>query len=332
MNTRQLSPYLLLFPLMSLGAISGLISASSFNLQWHHLTEALIYDAQSLQAQLITSLRLPRVILAALIGASLAVAGALMQGITRNPLASPSLLGINAGAACTIMLATTGIIAPLNQLPLVITAAIGATFAGALVMLLGGGLRGQLHPMRTLLSGIAVSAALMALTRAALILDEQAQAIISWLSGSLADTGWQHVGQIWPWILPALLLSLVTANSFNLLALGDDVARGLGVNPSQVRLTASALVIVLAASAAAVAGPVSFVGLMVPHLMRQLIGQDYRLLLPLCALGGATLMIWADALSRHLAFPAETPVGILTALTGAPFFLWLACRSNRSHA
>lgn len=315
----------LILSLFSGGFVAAMLGWSAFTLTLTDLSTVLFSAPESIAQQLLVSLRLPRVLVAMLVGASLAVAGALMQAITRNPLASPSLFGINAGAACMLIVVSSGWLPFLNGLPLLLSTAIGALISALLVLALGGALQGRLHPVRVLLAGIAVTAALTALTRTLLILDEEAQAVVDWLTGSLADIGWDHWQHLWPFAGAALLLSLLLSQGLNLLALGDEVAIGLGVNPLRTRLAAGGLVIVLAASAVAVAGPVAFVGLLVPHVMRALVGRDHRVLIPATALGGAALMLWADALSRALAFPAETPVGVVTALIGAPCFLYLSC-------
>ncbi len=319
-----------LFSIVALlaGIAAAAIGASTFTLTLTDFASAVFGDASSLASQLILTVRLPRILVAAVAGAALAMAGALMQGITRNPLASPALFGINAGAACLLVLTQTGLVAWLSGLPLILVTALGAALSGALVLMLGGGISGRIHPVRVVLAGVAVTALLMALTRTLLILDEQAQAVLDWLAGSLTDVGWDQWHQLWPWVFAAGLLSLLMAQSMNLLALGEEMASGLGLSPLKIRLQVSALVIVLAASVVAVTGPIAFVGLLVPHLARRLVGADHRILLPISALLGATLMVWADLVSRWLVFPSETPVGLVTALLGAPCFLWLTSREQ----
>ena len=304
------------------------MGGSTFNLQFNHLVQVLFSDAETLATQLILTVRMPRVLIAVAAGASLSVAGALMQGITRNPLASPALFGINAGAACLLVSAQMGVVPLLNELPLMLVTAIGAGLAGALVLIMGGGLTGKLHPTRIVLAGVAVSAFLIAITHTLLILDEQAQSALSWLAGSLTDTAWLHWNQLWPWLLVGGGIAIALSQPLNLLALGDDAASGLGVSPTKLRLKASVAVVLLAASTVAVTGPIAFVGLLIPHLARKLVGYDYRILLPVSALLGAALMCWADFISRLLVFPTETPVGLVTVLLGAPCFIWLARRQQ----
>lgn len=204
-----LSPSIL-FPALLLLLMAGIASAtiggSTFALTLNDLFNALLGDAQNLAAQLVLTIRLPRVLVAATVGAALALAGTLMQGITRNPLASPALFGLNAGAGCFLVLVQTGLL-PV-PMPVMLATAMGAALAGGLVLMLGGGLQGRIHPVRVVLAGVAVAALLTAITRSLLILDEQAQAVVDWLSGSLVDTDWHHWQQLWPWVLPAGLATL----------------------------------------------------------------------------------------------------------------------------
>ncbi|TBR41598.1 iron ABC transporter permease [Marinomonas agarivorans] len=327
--------YLVSFPLVSVWLVLGFacatVGGSTFDLRFSQLAEALIslwrpHADVDLGSQLIISIRLPRVLIAAGVGAALAMAGALMQGLTRNPLASPALFGINAGAACVLVMTQTGMLLFLSELPSIISTMIGAALSGVVVLTLGGGLHGRLHPTRMVLVGVALGALLLALTRALLILDEQSQLILSWLAGSLMDTGWDHWHQLWPWLLLGSLMAFYFSQKLNVLALGDEMAIGLGVSAINTRLWASLVVIVLTASSVAVTGPIAFVGLLVPHLARYVVGHDYRILMPFCALLGAGLLSWADLLSRYLAFPSETPIGLVTALIGGPCFIWLANR------
>ncbi|MBB1485418.1 FecCD family ABC transporter permease [Oceanospirillum sediminis] len=313
-----------LLVLLAAGVILASIGASTFTLTLSDFWQAISGQASTLAAQLVSTIRLPRVMVAAVAGAALAMAGALMQGITRNPLASPALFGINAGAACLLVMAQSGFLPILTSLPLIVVTAIGAALSGALVLMLGGGLAGRIHPVRVVLAGVAVTALLVALTRTLLILDEQSQSVLDWLSGSLTDIGWKQWHQLWPWVLIAAVLSWLLAQKMNLLALGEEMASGLGVSPVRLRLQVSCLVIILAAATVAITGPIAFVGLLVPHLARRFTGADHRILLPVCAVMGATLMVWADYISRLLVFPSETPIGLVTALIGAPCFLWLA--------
>ncbi|WP_114634942.1 FecCD family ABC transporter permease [Vibrio splendidus] len=286
------------------------------------------FDESNMTHQILATLRAPRAYAGLLIGASLAVAGLLMQGLTRNPLASPSILGINAGAACFMALAAIGI-PVVSELNPILNAVLGALLSGGAVMLLGGFFSERSHPLRLVLAGIAITALLIGLTRAALILaDDMAYSVLHWLTGSLSsvdDGQWQ---QLWPPVVIGLVLAMSLARNLNLLALGEEVAVGLGSNIRLTRLVSGLTIVLLAGASVAIAGPIGFVGLLVPHLVRPMVGHNYHLLIPISALAGAALVSWSDALSRAIAFPTETPVGVITALLGTPCFILIATRRS----
>ncbi|WP_284191666.1 FecCD family ABC transporter permease [Vibrio zhanjiangensis] len=300
---------------------------SSFTLTASDLVDYwLAFDEANITHQIFATLRAPRAYAGLIIGAGLAVSGLLMQGLTRNPLASPSILGINAGAACFMALASVGlpILSGLNP---IINAVCGALLSGITVMLLGGFFSARSHPLRLVLAGIAISALLVGITRAALILgDDMAYSVLHWLTGSLSTLDNNQWQQLWPPVIAGLILALGLARNLNLLALGDEVAIGLGTNIWLTRLLSGAAIVLLAGSSVAIAGPIGFVGLLVPHLIRPIIGHNYHLLIPISALAGAALVAWSDAISRAIAFPTETPVGVITALLGTPCFILLAMR------
>ena len=317
--------------LLAIGFVLSMLSFSSFDLSVYDLLGLLVsFNSDSLAQQILYSLRLPRTLGALLIGANLAVAGVMMQGLTRNALASPSILGITSGAACCMALSSIGVVF-LAQLHSVLVAALGGLIGGALVMVLGGFFSRSAHPLRLVLAGIAVSSLLVGVTRASLILaDDMAYSVMSWLAGSVANLDWQQLQTLWPCSLVALLLACATAGKMNLLSLGEEVATGLGLNIKHTRWLACLSIILLTASSVAVAGPVAFVGLLIPHIARKFVGVDHKVLIPFSALLGASLLLWADALSRGIAFPTETPVGVITALLGSPCFILLALRSKLS--
>lgn len=283
-------------------------------------------DGAVLGQVMVHEVRLPRLLGGVLVGAALAVAGALMQGMTRNPLASPGLLGVSAGAGLGMALVST-LPAWFGLLPMTLAASLGAGASWALVMLLGGGWRGADSPARLVLAGVALSALCVALTRTLVILEEeQASGVMSWLAGSLAQLDWVSLHRLWPLVLPLLALALLLAPTMNLLTLGDEGAISLGVSPGLVRLGISVLVLLLVGACVAACGLIGFVGLLVPHLARTLVGVDHRPMLPLCALLGALLVTAADLLGRALVYPNETPAGAVLALIGAPYFIALVRR------
>ncbi|EQL85377.1 fecCD transport family protein [Vibrio parahaemolyticus SBR10290] len=306
-----------------------MIGWSNFSLSVNDLTSYwFAFDEGNMLHQILATLRAPRTYAGLLIGASLAVSGVLMQGLTRNPLASPSILGINAGAACFMALASIGV--PFfSQLNPIINAVFGALLSGGAVMLLGGFFSARSHPLRLVLAGIAISALLIGLTRASVILaDDMAYSVLHWLTGSLSAVDSQQWLQLWPLATLGLVLSMGLARNLNLLALGDEVAVGLGGNIRLTRLISGLAVVLLAGTSVAIAGPIGFVGLLVPHLVRPIVGHNYHILIPVSALCGAALVTWSDALSRAIAFPAETPVGVITALLGTPCFIAIAMRKS----
>ncbi|MFW1374067.1 FecCD family ABC transporter permease [Vibrio parahaemolyticus] len=306
-----------------------MIGWSNFSLSGNDLTSYwFAFDEGNMLHQILATLRAPRTYAGLLIGASLAVSGVLMQGLTRNPLASPSILGINAGAACFMALASIGV--PFfSQLNPIINAVFGALLSGGAVMLLGGFFSARSHPLRLVLAGIAISALLIGLTRASVILaDDMAYSVLHWLTGSLSAVDSQQWQQLWPFATLGLVLAMGLARNLNLLALGDEVAVGLGGNIRLTRLISGLAVVLLAGTSVAIAGPIGFVGLLVPHLVRPIVGHNYHILIPVSALCGAALVTWSDALSRAIAFPAETPVGVITALLGTPCFIAIAMRKS----
>lgn len=276
---------------------------------------------------LVLNLRLPRSLVAMMLGASLAVSGTLLQTLTHNPLASPSLLGINSGAALAMALTSAFSPAPLTGLSLALIAACGGGISWMLVMTAGGGWRQELDRNRLILAGIALSALCMALTRITLLLaEDHAYGILTWLAGGVSHVRWAEFWQLLPFtvlIIPGVFL---LANALNLLNVSDSAAHSLGVNLPRLRLLINAAALLLTGACVSVAGPVAFIGLLIPHLARLWAGYDHRTLLPMSATLGALFMLLADILARALAWPGELPAGAVLALVGAPCFVWLVRR------
>lgn len=325
-------PLCVMLPGLALAFALSLSSFSLFGLGWMDMWRVLIdYDPTSIKHQVLVSLRLPRALVAIFVGASLAVAGLVMQGMTRNELASPSVFGVSAGATLTFALSATGLWPGLSALPIVLVTFCGAGIAGALVFILGGLHRAPINPVRVVLAGVALNFLFLSLTRAIVILaDENAYGVFHWLTGSIGNATFADVRLVIPWTLLGLIAAFWLSHPLNLLRLGEERMQNLGGGLGRVRWLGSLTVILLVAAGVSVAGPVGFVGLMVPHICRFIVGQDYRLLVPMCSLTGAVLMLLADTLARGLRFPDDSPVGILTTLLGAGFFLVLA-RRNRAN-
>ncbi|QLR41429.1 iron-dicitrate ABC transporter permease FecC [Enterobacter sp. RHBSTW-00994] len=281
----------------------------------------------TLPEALVHNLRLPRSLVAMLIGASLALAGALLQTLTHNPLASPSLLGINSGAALAMALTSALSPTPIAGYSVAFIAACGGGMSWLLVMTAGGGFRHTQDRNKLILAGIALSAFCMALTRITLLLaEDHAYGIFYWLAGGVSHARWQEFWQLFPMVMIVTPIILLLANQLNLLNVSDHTAHTLGVNLPRLRLLINVLVLILVGACVSVAGPVAFIGLLMPHLARVWIGFDQRKVLPMSMLMGATLMLLADVLARALAFPGDLPAGAVLALLGAPCFVWLVRR------
>jgi iron complex transport system permease protein len=273
---------------------------------------------------IVRTVRLPRALIAATVGASLAVAGTVMQGLTRNPLASPSILGINAGAALAVV-ATVFLLGSPTLTVYAWSAFLGAAGAAALVYALSGLTRTGATPLALTVAGAALSAVLSSLTTVLLVLNQRTlDEIRFWLAGSVAGRDIGLYVQAVPYLALGLVLALAIGRQLTTLSLGEDVARGLGQRTGLVRALAGVSVVLLAGGSVAVAGPIGFVGLVVPHAARLIVGTDYRWLLPYAAIGGAILLLLADIAARLVIWPQELPVGVMTALIGGPCFVYLA--------
>ena len=265
--------------------------------------------------------RIPRTLLAVVVGAALAVSGAVMQGVTRNPLADPGVLGINMGASLAVVtgIAWFGLSTASSYIWIAIA---GAAASAVFVYAVGSLGRGGPTPLKLALAGTATSAALASfITALVLPRNDIASGVRSWQIGGVGGASFDTIRLVLPFLLAGFVLCLVTARGLNTLALGDDVASALGERVGLTRATAAIGSVLLCGAATAVAGPIAFVGLVIPHLCRILVGVDHRWLLPFSAVAGAVLLTAADVVGRIVARPSEIDVGILTALIGAPFFI-----------
>ena len=274
---------------------------------------------------IIRQVRFPRNILACMVGASLSLAGAIMQGMMRNPMASPSVLGVTTGASTATYLMYIFFPASLSLVPM-------GAFAGALVttfLIFVFAWKGGLNPTRFILSGVALSSVLTAVNNILIIrYPNVLEGLSGFMVGGLSARSWPQVRMVTPYFLVGTVLALLYANKLNVIMMGDELATSLGVNVDRVRMALIAISSLLAASAVSVAGLISFVGLCVPHIMRLYIGSDYRYLMPASALGGALILTLCDTVGRVILRPSEIPVGIIMALLGAPFFLWMLRRKE----
>lgn len=287
----------------------------------------LLHPDNSNESLVIHSLRLPRTLVALLAGAGLGVSGLMLQAVTRNPLADPGILGVEAGGAFAILLMV--VFFPSAPAWAYIPAAF-AGGAGAALLAYSVARSIGVTPLRLALAGMAVASLVGAGSRTVQILwEERAQGALFALSGSVAGRTWEQVGQIAPLMGLGLVAALLLSPKLNILALGEDVARSLGARTERDSLLVTGLGVLLAAASVSVVGPIGFVGLVIPHLSRTLAGADHRLSLPLAALLGAAFLTLADVLARLIDRPAETPVGLLVAAVGAPFFVGLARRIGK---
>ncbi|GEK87809.1 ABC transporter permease [Microbacterium aerolatum] len=273
--------------------------------------------------------RIPRTVLAILIGAALALSGAVMQAITRNPIAEPGILGISNGASLAVVvgIAFFGLSDAYGQM---LFAIVGAAVAAVFVYAVGSLGRGGATPLKLALAGAATTAALASLISAVMLPRvDLLQTFQSWQIGGVGGAEWPRIAMTAPALAVGALICIACSRGMNSLALGDDMAAGLGENVFRTRLLSAVGAVILAGAATAIAGPIGFVGLIVPHVCRLLIGTDHRWLLPFSAVTGAALLLAADIVGRVIApSQEEIQVGIITALIGAPFFIWIVRRQK----
>ncbi|WP_296771809.1 iron ABC transporter permease [Selenomonas sp.] len=299
------------------------VARGSVDIPLEEIAGFLTGAGYSPHGQIIYNIRLPRSIVAALVGINLALSGAILQAVMKNPLADPHIIGISSGAGLLgilVMLAFPG------YAHLVTPAAfVGAMGAALLIYILAW--KNGIRPIRIILAGVAVSAFLSAGISALLIFySDRVHSALMWMVGGLSARSWPQVEMLWPYTLLCVILALLAARHLNILQLGDELAKGLGVRVGLTRILLSALAALLAASAVSVVGLLGFVGLIVPHTARLLVGSDYRVLLPASLFLGAGTVTFCDTIARTIVAPVELPVGIIMAVMGAPFFLYLLRR------
>lgn len=320
-----------LWLLLGLVALLGLavvsVAVGSRPVGWSDIVGALGDSSDTLAEAAVTK-RIPRTLLAIVVGAALGLAGAVMQGVTRNPLADPGILGVNMGASLAVItgIAWFGLTAASS---FVWAAIAGAALSAAFVYAVGSLGRGGATPLKLALAGTATSAAFASfITAVVLPRNDIAGGVRSWQIGGVGGASFDTITLVLPFLVVGLVVCLASARGLNSLALGDDVAAGLGERVALTRGAAAVGAVLLCGAATAVAGPIGFVGLVVPHLCRLLVGVDHRWLLPSSAVAGAALLTAADVVGRVVARPSEIDVGIITALIGAPFFIHVVRRQK----
>lgn len=320
--------WLLLIGLLVVALLAGL-AIGAVALDPTDVLRALTGRAEGTAGAIVLDLRMPRVLLAALVGAGLAASGAAYQGLFQNPLADPFVIGASSGAALGAALAIlAGLGAVSAGLGVPISAFLGTAVAVALVWLLGG-VGAQASPLTLLLAGAAVSTVFGALVSLLMLVHDRGLAVIFvWLMGGFGGRGWPDVALAALWVLPGLAALRLLARPLDALVLGDESAAGLGLPMRRVRLVIVLVASAVTAATVAVAGIIGFVGLVAPHAARALVGARHAAVIPASALLGAILLIAADLVARTVFAPVEIPVGIMTALVGGPFFLWVLRRPS----
>lgn len=315
--------------LMLIGTIVLSICIGAKSISISTLWEAIVqYNPSNGQHIIVRTLRIPRVIVALVVGASFAVSGALMQATTRNPMASPSILGINAGAGLGLAIAMVVLpSASFNET--VMFSFAGAAVASLFIFGITSISKAGSSPLRLALVGTAITALFNAFSQAIAVYFNISQELTFWNAGGVSGVRPEQALFILPWTVVGLLLALSIARSVTLLSLGEEVAVGLGGKTLYIKVVACIAVLILTGSSVAIAGPIGFVGLVVPHAVKFIIGVDYRKVIPFSMFAGALLVLIADIISRSINPPFETPIGAITALIGVPFFIYLATRKGR---
>lgn len=316
----------LLFVIFTILAVSGAlvsIMLGSVKIPLQEIFAALAGEGAGTHGQILMNIRLPRTFVAALVGIDLALSGAILQAIMKNPLADPHIIGISSGAG--LMGIIVMLLFPEYSALITPAAFLGAMGAAVLIYLLAW--KNGIQPIRIILAGVAVSAFLGAGISALMILySDRVHSALMWMVGGLSARSWPHVAMLWPYTLVGGMLALLLARQLNILQLGDEMAKSLGLHVECTRLVLTAVAALLAASAVSVVGLLGFVGLIVPHMARLIVGSDHRVLLPASAILGAAVLMYSDTVARVAFAPVELPVGILMAALGAPFFLFLLRR------
>ncbi|MGG0787748.1 iron ABC transporter permease [Peribacillus simplex] len=291
---------------------------------WKMAIDAFTHFNGTNEHIVIQSVRLPRALIASAIGASLAISGVLMQTLTKNPLASPDIFGVNAGAGLAVVTGVT-VFGISNLQVFTWLSFIGAAIAAISIYMIGSMGRGGLTPMKLTLAGAAMTAMVASLTQGLLVSNEALlDQVLFWLAGSVSGRSLDNLIAVLPYLVVGWGLALIMSGKMNVLSMGEDVAKGLGLNIVFLKLVLGLAIILLAGGSVAVAGPIGFIGIVVPHLTRSIVGIDHRWLIPFSGLFGAVLLIAADVISRYILMPREVPVGVMTAIIGTPFFIYIA--------
>ncbi|MBJ8027028.1 iron ABC transporter permease [Bacillus cereus group sp. N21] len=310
--------------------IWGSIIFGYTNTSWKLALDAFFHFNGSNEHIIIQNVRLPRALIAASVGASLAIAGCFMQTLTKNPLAAPDFIGLNSGAAFFIVVAIVVFsISSLSAFTWI--AFFGAAVAAALVFASSSLGKEGTTPLKLTLAGVAISALFSSLTQGLLVLNEQAlEEVLFWQAGSVQGRKLEVLQSVFPYLLVGWIASLMMAGKVNTLMMGEDVAKGLGQRTVMMKAFVLLIIVLLSGGSVAVAGPIGFVGIIIPHFAKALVGVDHRWRVPYSGLLGAILLLLADIAARYVIMPQEVPVGVMTAFIGAPFFIYIARKRGLS--
>ncbi|GAA0377561.1 FecCD family ABC transporter permease [Bacillus horti] len=316
----------LAFLVLALVSVTISISKGTMTIPWRNVWSYLIMGGEGSAREVIWNIRFPRTLIGAMVGINLAIAGAILQGVMKNPLADPQIIGVNAGAGFFAIILL--ILYPQYSHLVTPVAFVGAMLAAIIIYILSW--KDGIRPIRIILAGVAVSAFFGAgITGLLVFYSDRVHGAMMFMAGSLSTRSWPQFETLLPYTIVGLILALLYAKRLNILLLGDENARSLGINVEGTRLILTAVAALLAASAVGIVGLLGFVGLIVPHAARLLVGNDYRILLPASALLGVGVVTLSDTLARVAFSPTEIPVGVVMAVIGAPFFLYLLRREAR---
>lgn len=332
MEERQrITPYIykmLLAVVAFVGMFAAAMVLGAADISVKDVWAALATSTSSDKILVIREIRLPREIAAMLVGAALAVAGAVMQGITRNPLADPGLLGLTAGANAALAL-TIAFFPTVNYFGIIIACFIGAATGAIIVFGISSLKRGGFSPFRIVLAGAAVSALLYAISDGVGIYYKISKEVSMWTAGGLMGVSWKQLEMIAPFILIGIVIALYSSKQLTILSLSEEVAIGLGQKTVYIKAVLFLVVILLAGASVALVGNMAFIGLIIPHVVRAIVGPDYRFILPMSVILGAVLMLLADTLGRTINAPYETPIAAIVAMMGLPFFLFIVRKGGK---
>ncbi|MCR8642832.1 iron ABC transporter permease [Paenibacillus sp. N1-5-1-14] len=308
---------------------TGAMIFGAANTSVQDVWQAITAQAGGENYSIIREIRLPRELAAILVGSALAVSGAIIQGMTRNPLADPGLLGLTAGSSAALAL-TMAFLPKANYMIIMIACFIGAAVGALLVFGIGALKRGGFTPIRLVFAGAAVSAFLVAVSEGVSLAYKISQSVSLWTSGGLIGTTWDQLQLIFWFIAAGLIIAMLLARQLTILSLSEEVAVGLGQKTTLIKAILFLVTILLTGASVALVGNMTFIGLMIPHMVRAIVGTDYRYVVPMSAITGASFMLLADTIGRTLNMPYETPVIAIVAMIGLPFFLFIVHKGGRS--